>query len=73
MVQLKVATLIHIWVDCGNWGTQDCMSRHLGRPGLPIFLWTATQAQRDHEIIQTRNFRVQPQAIMGSGIVEYVA
>ena len=37
---------------------------------LPIFLWTATQAQRDHEIIQTRNLRVQPQAIMGSGIVD---
>ena len=37
---------------------------------LPVFFWTATQAQRDHEIIHTRNFRVQPQAIMGSGIVE---
>ena len=24
------------------------------------------------EIIHARNFRVQPQAIMGSGIVEYV-
>ena len=33
-------------------------------------LWTATQAQRDHEIIHTRNFRVQPQAIMGSSIVD---
>ena len=38
-----------------------------------IFLWTATQAQRDHEIIYARNFRVQPQAIMGSSIVEYIA
>ena len=37
---------------------------------LPVFFSTATQAQRDHEIFQTRNFRVQPQAIMGSGIVE---
>ena len=37
---------------------------------LPVFLWTATQAQRDHEIIQTRNLRVQPQAIMGSSIVD---
>ena len=37
-----------------------------------ILLWTATQAQRDHEIFHARNFRVQPQAIMGSGIVEYV-
>ena len=37
---------------------------------LPVFLRTATQAQRDHEIIQTRNFRVQPHAIMGSSIVD---
>ena len=44
-------------------------------PGLyrVIILWSATQAQRDHKIIHARNFRVQPQAIMGSGIVEYVA
>ena len=35
-----------------------------------IILWTATQAQRDHKIIHARNFRVQPQAIMGSSIVE---
>ena len=67
---LKVATKTHIWVDWGTWGTQL----------LPVFLeilgyrvilvWTATQAQRDHEIIHARNFRVQPQAIMGSSIVE---
>ena len=37
---------------------------------LPVFLQTATQAQRDHEIFQTRNFRVQPHAIMGSSIVD---
>ena len=37
---------------------------------LPVFFRTATQAQRDHEIIHTRNFRVQPQAIMGSSIVD---
>ena len=37
-----------------------------------ITLWNATQAQRDHKIIHARNFRVQPQAIMGSSIVEYV-
>ena len=36
---------------------------------LPIF-WTATQAQRDHKIFHARNLRVQPQAIMGSGIVD---
>ena len=35
-----------------------------------FFFWTATQAQRDHEIIHTRNFRVQPQATMGSSIVD---
>ena len=38
-----------------------------------ILLWTATQAQRDHEIIHARNFRVQLQATMGSKIVYYVA
>ena len=35
-----------------------------------ILLWTATQAQRDHEIIHARNFRVQPQDTMGSSIVD---
>ena len=44
--------------------------RYLGIPGLAVFFWTATQVQRDHEIIHARNFRVQPQAIMGSSIVE---
>ena len=44
----------------GTWVIQD----------LPVFFWTATQAQRDHEIIHARNFRVQPQAIMGSSIVD---
>ena len=37
-----------------------------------ILLWTATQAQRDHKIFQTGNFRVQPHATMGSSIVDYV-
>ena len=37
-----------------------------------ILLLTATQALRDHEIIHGRNFRVEPQATMGSSIVEYV-
>ena len=31
---------------------------------------SATQAQRDHKIIDAGNFLVQPQDIMGSGIVE---
>ena len=38
-----------------------------------ITLSNSTQAQRDHKIIHARNFYVQPQAIMGSSIVEYVA
>ena len=49
------------WIGCGHLGyTSDV-------------LWFATQAQRDHKIIHARNLHVQPQAIMGSGIVEYVA
>ena len=44
--------------------------RHLENPVLSVCIRTATQAQRDHKIIHARNFRVQPQAIMGSGIVE---
>ena len=54
----KVATKTHIWV------------RHLENPVLSVCIRTATQAQRDHEIIHARNFRVQPQAIMGSSIVD---
>ena len=70
MVQLKVATL----------NTHLGGLRHLGNPVLPVFLeipgyrvillWTATQAQRDREIIHARNFCVQPQATMGSSIVD---
>ena len=37
---------------------------------LPVLFWTTTQAQRDHKIIHARNFRVQPHATMGSGIVD---
>ena len=40
------------------------------RSNRVIFLWTATQAQRDHKIIRARNFRVRPEAIMGSSIVD---
>ena len=50
------------WIEAPGYSS-DCL----------FFFWTATQAQRDHEIIHARNFRVQPQAIMGSSIVEYVA
>ena len=70
MVQLKVATKTHIWVDWGTWRTQCCMYFWISRSTRVIILWTATQAQRDHKIIHARNFRVQPQAIMGSSIVE---
>ena len=55
----------------GNFNTHLGGLRHLGIPAIAYFsLWTATQAQRDHEIIHARNFRVQPQAIMGSSIVD---
>ena len=47
------------WIEAPGYSS-DCM----------FFFWTATQAQRDHEIIHARNFRVQPQAIMGSSIVD---
>ena len=47
------------WIEAPGYSS-DCL----------FFFWTATQAQRDHEIIHARNFRVQPQAIMGSSIVE---
>ena len=57
------------WIEAPGYSS-DCLSRHLGIPGLPVFLWTATQVQRDHEIIHARNFRVQPHATMGSSIVD---
>ena len=41
-----------------------------GEPSVAVFIRTATQAQRDHKIIHARNFRVQPHATMGSGIVD---
>ena len=56
----KVATLTHIWWIEAPGYSSDCL----------FSLWTATQAQRDHEIIHARNFCVQPQAIMGSSIVD---
>ena len=58
MVQLKVATNSHL----GG-------LRHLENPVLSVCIRTATQAQRDHKIIHAGNFRVQPQAIMGSSIL----
>ena len=58
------------WIEAPGYSS-DCLFRHLGIPTIACFsLWTATQAQRDHEIIHARNFRVQPQATMGSSIVD---
>ena len=67
------------WIEAPGYSS-DCLFRHLGIPAIAclgtwvfqdcLFFWTAIQAQRDHEIIHTRNFRVQPQAIMGSSIVD---
>ena len=67
---LKVATLTHIWVDF-LWAPRaiQCYPRR-SRGIHVIILWFATQAQWDHYVIHARNFRVQPQAIMGSGIVD---
>ena len=65
-------TLIYIWVDWGTWRTQCCPYFWISRSTPVIILWTATQTQRDHEIIHARNFCVQPQATIGSSIVEYV-
>ena len=47
------------WIEAPGYSC-DCL----------FFFWTATQAQRDHEIIHTRKFRVQPQPTMGSSIVD---
>ena len=56
------------WIEAPG-VTRTCLF-FLEIPGYRvIFLWTATQAQRDHKIIHTSNLRVQPPAIMGSGIV----
>ena len=47
MVQLKVATLIHLWVDClsGTWRIQCCP--RISRSTRVIILRSATQAQRE--------------------------
>ena len=47
------------WIEAPGY-SNDCL----------FFFWTATQVQRDHEIIHARNFRVQAQATMGSSIVD---
>ena len=54
----------------GTWRIQCCP--RISRSTRVIIIWFATQAQRDHKIIHARNFHVQPQAIRGFGIVEYV-
>ena len=47
MVQLKVTTSIHIWVDClsGTWRIQCCP--RISRSTRVIILRSATQAQRE--------------------------
>ena len=68
---LKVATLIHIWVDWGTWLFQDCLSRHLGRQGLPVFFYGPPPRLKGIiRLFHARNFRVQPHAIMGSSIAD---
>ena len=57
------------WIEAPG-VSSDCLFFWKSQGYRVIFLWTATQAQRDHNIIHTGNFRVQPHAIMGSGIVE---
>ena len=57
--------------------------RHLENPVLPVFLeipglpvifpMDLHPGSKGIEMIHARNFHVQPQAIMGSSIVEYVA
>ena len=34
---LKVATLIHIWVDWGTWVTSDCLFYFFGNPGVTVW------------------------------------
>ena len=76
-----VRLLIKWFIKGGNLNTHLGGLRHLGNPVIAcifwksrgyrvIILWNATQAQRDHKIIHARNFRVQPQAIIVSSIVE---
>ena len=69
-----------MWVEwLGHPGAPQWFARAPGEPSAcprgsrstrVITLWTATHAERDHKIIHARNFRVQPHAIMDSGIVE---
>ena len=60
MVQLKVATK----------NSHLGGLRHLENPVLSVCIRSATQAQREHKSVHARNFRLQPQAIMGSSIAE---
>ena len=72
MVQLKVATLIHIWVDCWFWAPgESSVACIFGNPGVPCdFPMDLHPGSKGTEMIHARNFRVHPQAIMGSSIVE---
>ena len=79
MVKLKVATLIHIWVDwlrlpgapSGCLGTWSNPALSWDIPEYPCDLpMDCHPVSKGTEMIHARNFRVQPQAIMGSSIVE---
>ena len=52
----------------GTWRIQCCP--RISRSTCVIILRSATQAHRELRYFHARNFRVQPQAIMGSSIVE---
>ena len=46
------------WIEAPG-VSSDCLFFWKSRGYHVIFLWTATQAQRDHKIIHASNFRVQ--------------
>ena len=71
MVQLKVATLIHIWVDCLWAPGESSVACIFDDPGVPCDIPMGRHpGSKGTEIFHARNFRVQPQAIMGSSIVD---
>ena len=75
-----VRLLINGLTKGGNLNTHLGGLRHLENPVLPVFLeipWYLCDLLMDRhpgskgtEMIHARNFHVQPQAIMGSSIVE---
>ena len=68
--QHKVATLIHIWVDCLGHLEKPVLAQGESRSTRVITLGPPPRLKGIIRYFMPRNFRVQPQAIMGSGIVE---